>query len=98
MQDTHWASGSYGYFPSYALGNLYGGMFLKKLRNEVPDWKKEIKKGNFQPVKSWLIENVHSKGDLYDPADLVKVICGESMNVKPFLSYLDKKYSKIYGY
>jgi carboxypeptidase Taq len=98
MQDTHWASGSYGYFPSYALGNLYGGMFLKKLRNEVPDWKKEIKKGNFQPVKSWLIENVHSKGNLYDPADLVKVICGESMNVKPFLSYLDKKYSKIYGY
>jgi carboxypeptidase Taq len=98
MQDTHWASGLYGYFPSYALGNLYDGMFLKKLRRDVPDWKKQIKMGNFQPVKSWMIENVHSKGDLYDPADLIKVVCGESLNTKPFLSYLDKKYSKIYGY
>ena len=49
MQDTHWASGYYGYFPSYALGNIYGGMFLKKLKKDQPAWKKELKKGNFHP-------------------------------------------------
>jgi carboxypeptidase Taq len=98
MQDTHWASGSYGYFPSYALGNIYGGMFLKKLKKDDPTWKKELKKGNFQPVKNWMIENVHSKGNLYDPADLVKEITGETLKVKPFISYLEKKFGKIYGF
>jgi carboxypeptidase Taq len=98
MQDTHWASGYYGYFPSYALGNIYGGMFLKKLRKDDPTWKKELKMGNFQPVKNWMIENVHSKGNLYDPADLVKEVTGEYLKVKPFISYLDKKFGKIYGF
>ena len=98
MQDTHWASGLYGYFPSYALGNIYGGMFLKKLKKDAPTWKKELKKGNFQPVKGWLVENVHSKGDLYDPAELVKEVTGENLTVKPFISYLERKYEKIYGF
>ncbi len=98
MQDTHWASGLYGYFPSYALGNIYGGMFLKKLRRDVPPWKKELRKGNFQPVKGWLVENVHQKGNLYDPADLVKEVTGENLTVKPFIAYLAKKYGKIYGF
>jgi carboxypeptidase Taq len=98
MQDTHWASGYYGYFPSYALGNIYGGMFLKKLKRDQPAWRKELKKGNFTPVKSWMIENVHNKGNLYDPADLVKEVTGESLTVKPFIAYLEKKYAKIYGF
>jgi carboxypeptidase Taq len=98
MQDTHWASGYYGYFPSYALGNIYGGMFLKKLKRDEPKWKKELKKGNFQPVKKWMVENVHSKGNLYDPADLVKEVTGENLTVKPFIAYLEKKYGKIYGF
>ena len=94
MQDTHWASGYYGYFPSYALGNIYGGMFLKKLKKDEPTWKK----GNFHPVKNWMIENIHSKGNLYDPADLVKEVTGETLKVKPFISYLEKKFGKIYGF
>ena len=98
MQDTHWASGLYGYFPSYALGNIYGGMFLNKLGRDVPGWKKEIKKGNFTPVENWLIENIHSKGKLYDPADLVKDVTGKNLTVKPFIDYLEKKFGKIYGF
>ena len=98
MQDTHWASGSYGYFPSYAMGNIYGGMFLQKLKRDVPNWKKGIRKGDFAPVKAWLVENVHSKGHLYDPADLVKQITGRSLTVKPFISYLDEKFGRIYGF
>jgi carboxypeptidase Taq len=98
MQDTHWASGLYGYFPSYALGNIYSGMFLKKLKRDAPTWKRELKKGNFQPVKGWLVENIHSKGNLYDPADLVKEVTGENLTVKPFINYLEKKYAKVYGF
>ncbi len=98
MQDTHWAGGAYGYFPSYALGNIYGGMMLEKIGEEVPAWKEKVKSGNIAAVKGWLVENVHKYGNLYDPADLIKKITGRELTVEPFLSYLDDKYSKLYGY
>lgn len=97
MQDTHWAGGSFGYFPSYALGNLYGGMFLRKLDRDVPEWRDAVAEGNYAPVGGWLAENVHSRGNLYDPADLIKVVTGEGLNIKPFLDYLKMKVEMVYG-
>ncbi|MFZ0966372.1 MAG: carboxypeptidase M32, partial [Candidatus Bathyarchaeia archaeon] len=98
MQDTHWASGLYGYFPSYALGNIYSGQILATMQKDLPNWKKQIEKGNFSPVKNWLIKNVHTYGDLYDPPDLIRKITGKELNVKPYLNYLNEKYSKLYGF
>lgn len=98
MQDTHWAGGAFGYFPSYALGNLYGGMMLEKMEGELPDWRDRVAAGSFSEVKGWLVENVHSYGDLYDPADLIRIITGQDLIIEPFLRYLDGKYSKLYGY
>jgi len=98
MQDTHWASGSYGYFPSYALGNIYSGQILATMEKDLPNWRKQIEKGNFSPVKNWLIKNVHTYGDLYDPSELVRKITGKELNVKPYLNYLNEKYSKLYGF
>jgi carboxypeptidase Taq len=98
MQDTHWASGLYGYFPSYALGNIYSGQILATMEKDLPNWRKQIEKGNVSPVKNWLIKNVHSYGDLYDPPELVRKITGKELNVKPYLNYLNEKYSKLYGF
>lgn len=97
MQDTHWAGASFGYFPSYALGNIYGGMFLEKMERDVPEWRAAVGKGDFSPVRGWLCENVHAKGDMYDPADLVKKVTGKGLNIKPFLDYLEKKVDLVYG-
>ena len=98
MQDIHWAGGSFGYFPSYALGNLYDGMLLKKMEGDLPDWRDRIAAGSFAEVKGWLVENVHRHGRLYDPADLIRMITGKDLTVEPFIRYLDDKYSKLYGY
>ncbi|MBN1683536.1 carboxypeptidase M32 [Candidatus Bathyarchaeota archaeon] len=98
MQDTHWASGLFGYFPSYALGNIYDGMFYKKMKRDIPKFKKVIKSGNFIPIKQWLKNNIHSKGNLYDPEDLIKLVTGENLTVKPYLEYLERKFSKIYNF
>ena len=98
MQDTHWASGLYGYFPSYALGNIYDGQLLMAMEKTLPDWRKQLTKGNFNGVKAWLTRNVHSQGDLYDPADLIKKITGSGIDVKPYLGYLNKKFSELYGF
>ncbi len=98
MQDTHWASGLYGYFPTYALGNIYSGQILARMEKELQDWRNQISAGDFGRVKQWLVKNVHSIGNLYNPADLIKHITGRELAVEPYLSYLNKKYSGLYGF
>lgn len=98
MQDTHWAGGAFGYFPSYALGNIYGGQILGTMEKNLPNWQKTLAKGNFSEIKQWLINNVHCYGDLYDPKDLIRKITGKELTVKPFLDYLNTKYSAFYEF
>ncbi len=98
MQDTHWSGGSFGYFPCYALGNIYSGQILAAMERALPNWKKQLTKGNFSDIRKWIVENVHSYGNLYDPADMIKKITGTGLDVKPYLDYLNEKYSKLYGF
>lgn len=98
MQDTHWASGLYGYFPTYALGNIYSGQILAAMEKDLSEWKNQVAEGNFHDIKKWLIKKVHSYGNLYDPPDLIKKITGEELSVKPYLNYLNQKYSRLYGF
>jgi carboxypeptidase Taq len=98
MQDTHWASGSYGYFPSYALGNIYSGQILSAMEKDLKNWREQVAKGNVTKVKEWLVKNVHAYGNLYDPEELIRKITGKGLDVKPYLNYLNRKYSKLYGF
>ncbi|HSV49980.1 MAG TPA: carboxypeptidase M32, partial [Candidatus Acidoferrales bacterium] len=98
MQDTHWASGLYGYFPSYALGNIYDGQILAAITNALPDWRSQLAHGNLLAINQWLKENIHSKGNLYDPAELIKTATGTNLTSAPFIRYLNEKYSAIYGF
>lgn len=98
LQDTHWANGTIGYFPSYALGNIYGAQFLNTMLKEIPDIYDQVEQGNLEVVHKWLKENIHIHGGIYTPADLVKKVTGEELNAKYFIEYLNKKYSQIYGF
>jgi len=97
LQDTHWSGGSFGYFPSYALGNIYDGMWLEKLNRDLPGWRGEVAQGVFQPVKEWLTDNVYRYGNLYDPEDLVRRVTGKGLEVAPFINYLEEKFNRLYS-
>ncbi len=96
LQDVHWSGGSFGYFPAYALGNLYASQFLAKIKKEI-NIDRDLEKGHLGGVLYWLNENVHKHGSLYWPQELVKIATGEALNSKYFLEYLESKYSKIYS-
>ena len=98
MQDSHWAGGAIGYFPTYALGNIYSGQILSKMQKDIYDWRNQITKGNLHEVKQWLTENIYRYGNLYDLTDLIKKITDEKLNIQPFLSHLNNKYAKLYGF
>jgi carboxypeptidase Taq len=98
MQDTHWPSGMYGYFPSYALGNIYSGHLIEQLSKDIPEWRNHIEKGDLKKVLKWLKQNVHCYGRLYDTMDLLRKITGKRLSAEPFLKYLQKKYGEIYKF
>lgn len=98
MQDTHWSSGLYGYFPSYALGNIYSGQIAQALTDAVPGWRSQLALGSLKSVNEWLKENIHRPSDLYDPEDLIKKATGKNLDPEPFLQYLQNKYGELYGF
>lgn len=97
LQDMHWSDGSFGYFPSYALGNLYGAQFLNIMKKDIPDLYSEIEKGNLHIVHEWLKENIHKYGAIYKPVELIKKVTGEELTAKYFIEYLNEKYKDIYN-
>ena len=98
LQDVHWSDGSFGYFPSYALGNLYGAQMLNTMEKDYKELYNDLKVGELSYIKKWLNENVHKYGAIYSPKELIKRISGEELNPIYFLEYLNKKYSRIYKF
>ncbi len=98
LQDIHWSMGAIGYFPSYALGNLYAAQFWAKMRKDKPEIEAQIEAGDVAPVLSWLRENIHKPGAAYLPGELVERVTGEKLDARYFIEYLTDKYSKVYGF
>jgi carboxypeptidase Taq len=87
LQDSHWAGGAFGYFPTYTLGNLISGSLYMKLKKERPQFEKQIAKGEFSDILKFLVKNIHSKGRSITANDLV----GE-LGVQDYLNYLSEKF------
>ncbi len=96
LQDVHWSMGGIGYFPSYAMGNLYAAQIFGQAQKAIPDLLERTAAGDFLPLKTWLNKEVHLQGRRYDPEDLVKVITGKALSADPFMDYLEEKYGEIY--
>ncbi len=98
LQDTHWASGLFGYFPTYLLGNLYSAQFWAKLSGKIKGIDKKIEKGELTEIRNWLRKNIHHHGRRYSASELVKRSTGKPLSAKFFLNYLETKYGEIYKF
>jgi carboxypeptidase Taq len=92
LQDVHWAVGSFGYFPSYALGAVMAAQFFEALRAAVPDVESQIARGDFAGLMGWLRQNVHAQGARVSAQDLLKNATGKPLTATAALRYLEGKY------
>ncbi len=95
LQDSHWSGGSFGYFPSYALGSAYGAQMLRNMEQEMDVWG-PVSRGDLSGITGWLREHIHKYGGMMEPADIVKNACGD-FDPTVYTDYLTKKYSGLYG-
>ncbi len=96
LQDIHWSHGSFGYFPTYLLGNLYASQWYAVMQQSL-DIPTLVERGEFQPILEWMRLNIHQHGRRYDARTLCQRISGEDLNVAYFASYLKQRYEAVYG-
>jgi carboxypeptidase Taq len=92
LQDIHWALGSFGYFPSYALGAVIAAQLWESLRSSVPELDAQISRGDFSGLFGWLRDNVHAMGAKVPVNDLMKQATGQPLSAAALLRYLENKY------
>jgi carboxypeptidase Taq len=92
LQDIHWAVGSFGYFPNYALGALIAAQLYESLRTDVPDLDEQIARGEFAGLFAWLRANVHGIGAKVPVQELLKQAAGKPLSAQAFLRYAETKY------
>ena len=95
LQDSHWAGGSIGYFPSYALGSAYGAQFLSVMEKDLGDVFAKVAQGDLSHITAWLREHIHRYASFRKPGELFQSVCGP-FDAGYFTDYLTKKYSELY--
>jgi carboxypeptidase Taq len=98
LQDVHWSNGYFGYFPTYAMGNLLSAMWWEKIHQEIPDLDSQIEQGKFSELLGWLRKNIHQYGGKYEVQELSQKVVGKGIDPAPYVRYLREKFGKVYGF
>lgn len=91
LQDVHWSHGSFGYFPTYTLGNIYGAQFHNTAKKDLTTLERDFSSGDFSKYLKWMRKNIHKHGRRYSPSELVERVTGEGVNPRYLLDHLSEK-------
>ncbi|MBR2689924.1 MAG: carboxypeptidase M32 [Aquamicrobium sp.] len=94
MQDVHWPSAAFGYFPSYTLGAMMAAQQWAALTREHPAADEDIARGDFDVVNGWRREHIWSQGSRYSTPELLERATGEKLNAAHFITHLKRRYGK----
>lgn len=97
LQDVHWSGGSFGYFPSYALGFMYAAQLQHAMKQEL-DLSAIYQSGNYEAIRQWLTEHIHQYGSSKEPNELILAATNEPLTPKYLLALQNKIYQEVYGY
>ena len=96
LQDVHWSAGLLGYFPTYALGNMYAAQFFAAANRQLPDLQLSFARGDFRPLLDWLRAHIHSQGQRFSAGRLVEVVTGEALSDRPLMDHLNNRVRPLY--
>jgi carboxypeptidase Taq len=92
LQDVHWSAGLFGYFPTYAIGNMISVQLYSAAVAASPEIPGCLSRGDCAPLLGWLSRNVHRHGRKFSAQQIVRCAAGEPISAAPYLTYLRGKY------
>ncbi len=97
LQDIHWALGAFGYFPTYALGNLMAAQLFSTAENAIPELEGYLARGEFAPLREWLTEHVYTYGRRLSANEVLQRATGSALTAEHWLAYVERKFGDLYG-
>ena len=91
LQDVHWSGGSFGYFPTYSLGNIVSVQIWEKVLSELPDLHDQFEQGEFGQLHDWLQSNLYALGRKFTPQETLERVVGGPIDAAPYVRYLKDK-------
>jgi carboxypeptidase Taq len=98
LQDSHWADGLIGYFPTYTLGDVFAAQLFAQAEAELGDLDAQFARGEFGDLVRWLGKRVYLEGGRLPSAKLIESVTGSPPNHRPLVRALRAKYSTLYGF
>jgi carboxypeptidase Taq len=95
LQDIHWAGGSFGYFPSYAIGSAIAAQIYYHMNSIMPI-EEYLTEGNLTPIREYLNNHIHKYGKTKNTNEILKDMMDEELNADYYVKYLTEKYNKLY--
>jgi carboxypeptidase Taq len=92
MQDVHWPSGGFGYFPSYTLGALLAAQQAAAIHRNNPEADEALRKGDVTLLNDWRRANIWSKASTLTTPDLITAATGEPLSARHFISHVQERY------
>jgi carboxypeptidase Taq len=96
LQDPHWLWGQFGGFCSYTIGNVMAAQLYQAATAHGEGIGDALSRGEYEPLKFWLFENIHRHGRRYTRNDLLLKATGRPLDPEPYIAYLRSKYSDLY--
>jgi carboxypeptidase Taq len=97
LQDIHWSHGTFGYFPTYTLGNIYAAQIFDAAKRAMPQLEAQIARGELHPLRNWLKDEIHQYGKSLTPNALIQQVTGEAMNAQYMVKYMNTKFMAVHA-
>ncbi|MCC6223780.1 MAG: carboxypeptidase M32 [Thermoleophilia bacterium] len=97
LQDVHWSGGTFGYFPTYALGTVMSVQIWEAARRSLPDLDAQLEAGQFDELREWLRAGLHVHGRKFAPQQMLERLVGGPIDAGPYLGYLAGKLDELYA-
>ncbi len=95
LQDMHWSSAYFGYFPTYALGSAYAAQFYHTMSQRL-DVDSILKNNEFEKIATWLKDNIHHHGASKTTEEILFEVTHEEFNPMYYITYLQDKFKTLY--
>jgi len=95
LQDVHWSHGSIGYFPTYSLGSVLAAQLADAFETQQGSLDELVREGHFEPLRTWLTENIHQHGAIPETGSLIEQATGNELSADAFLNYARAKTRRL---
>jgi carboxypeptidase Taq len=92
MQDVHWPSGAFGYFPCYTLGAMYAAQWFASLRAARPGLDEDFAAGDHAGLFDWLNRHVWQQASRWSPAEIARRATGSELDASHYRAHLEQRY------